>query len=119
MLLLFQTGFNLGNAAVVCAILESISGLEPLSDTTKPRYFKLVTVSSFCPFTLVFLLVPLVLLVISLVFSALISVPWAVEVLLRCSANFVSSSSSPAKPMMSSVKQKLVIVLPPMLTVPL
>ena len=27
MLLLFQTGFNLVNAAVVCAILESISGL--------------------------------------------------------------------------------------------
>ena len=28
-LLSFQTGFNLVNAAVVCAILESISGLEP------------------------------------------------------------------------------------------
>ena len=28
-LLPFQTGFNLVNAAVVCAILESISGLEP------------------------------------------------------------------------------------------
>ena len=27
MLLSFQTGFNLVNAAVVCAILESISGL--------------------------------------------------------------------------------------------
>ena len=28
-LMSFQTGFNLVNAAVVCAILESISGLEP------------------------------------------------------------------------------------------
>ena len=28
-LLLFQSGFNFVNAAVVCAILESISGLEP------------------------------------------------------------------------------------------
>ena len=28
-LLSFQTGFGLFNAAVVCAILESISGLEP------------------------------------------------------------------------------------------
>ena len=28
-LLSFQTGFNLVNAAVVCAMLESISGLEP------------------------------------------------------------------------------------------
>ena len=30
-LLSFQTGFSLVNAAVVCATLESISGLEPLS----------------------------------------------------------------------------------------
>ena len=44
----FQTGFNLVNVAVVCAILESISGLEPSSDITEPRYLKLVTVSSFC-----------------------------------------------------------------------
>ena len=47
----FQTDFNLVNAAVVCAILESISGLELLSVITEPRYLKLVTVSSFCPFT--------------------------------------------------------------------
>ena len=43
-LLSSQTGFNLVNAAVVCAIPESISGLELSSDTVKPRYFKLVTV---------------------------------------------------------------------------
>ena len=41
-----QTGFNLVNAAVACAILESISGLEPSSAITEPRYLKLVTVSS-------------------------------------------------------------------------
>ena len=35
----FQTGFNLVNAAVVCAILESISGLEPSSVITGPRTF--------------------------------------------------------------------------------
>ena len=56
-----QNGFNLVNAAFVCAILESISGLEPSSDTTEPCYLKLVTVSSFCPFTLISLLMPLVL----------------------------------------------------------
>ena len=28
---LFQTAFNLVNATAVCAVLESISGLEPLS----------------------------------------------------------------------------------------
>ena len=42
-LLSFQTGFNLVNSAVVCAILESISGLEPSSVITEPRYLKLVT----------------------------------------------------------------------------
>ena len=36
-LLSFQTV----SAAVACAILESISGLEPSSDTTEPRYFDL------------------------------------------------------------------------------
>ena len=41
----FQTGFSLVNAAVVCAILESISGLELSSVITEPRHFKLVTVS--------------------------------------------------------------------------
>ena len=46
-LLSFLTGFNLVNAAVVCAILESISGLEPSSILIEPRYLKLVTVSSF------------------------------------------------------------------------
>ena len=74
MLLSFQTGFNLVNAAVVCAILESISGLEPSSVITEPRHLKLVTVSSFCPFTLICVLMPTVF-VISLVFSALISMP--------------------------------------------
>ena len=74
-LLSIQTGFSLVNADVVCAILESISGLEPSSVITESRYFKLVTVSSFCPFTLISVLMPLVLFVISLVFSALISMP--------------------------------------------
>ena len=74
-LLSIQSGFNLVNAAVVCAILESISGLEPKSVMTEPRYLKLVTVSSFCPFTLISVLMPLVLFVISFVFPAMISMP--------------------------------------------
>ena len=36
-LLSFQTGFNLVIAAAVCAILDSISGLEPSSVITEPR----------------------------------------------------------------------------------
>ena len=74
-LLSVQTGFSLVNAAVVCAVLESISGLEPSSVVTEPRYLKLVIVSSFCQFTLISVLMPLLLFVISLVFSALISMP--------------------------------------------
>ena len=74
-LLSFQTGFNLVNAAVVCAILGSISGLEPSSVISEPRYLKLVTVSSYCPFILISVLMPLMLFVIGLVFSALISIP--------------------------------------------
>ena len=58
-LLSFQTGFNVVNAAVVCAVLESISGLKPSSVIAEPRYLKLVTVSSFCPFTLISVLMPL------------------------------------------------------------
>ena len=116
-LLSLQTGFNLVNAAAVCAILESTSSLEPSSVVTEPRYLKLVTVSSFYPFALISVLMPLVLFVISLVFSALISMPLALKTLSRHSTNF-ASSSSPAKPLMSSAKQRLVVVLPPMLTMP-
>ena len=68
-LLSIQTGFSLVSAAVVCAILESISGLEPSSVITEPNYLKLVTVSSFCPFTLISVLMQLVLFVISLVLA--------------------------------------------------
>ena len=50
MLQSFNNCFNLVNAAVVGVILESISGLEPSSVITEPRYLKLVTVSSFCPY---------------------------------------------------------------------
>ena len=35
-----QTGFSLANAAVVCDILKCISGLEPSSVITEPRYFE-------------------------------------------------------------------------------
>ena len=56
-LLSFQIGFN---HVHVCAILESISGLEPSSVIAEPRYLKLVTVSNFCPFTLISLIVSVV-----------------------------------------------------------
>ena len=43
-LLPFQTAFSLVSAAVACAILQSNSGLKPLSVITEPRYLKLVTI---------------------------------------------------------------------------
>ena len=49
MFLSFKIGFDLDAAAVVFAILESISGLESSSDIS---YSKIVTVSSFRPFIL-------------------------------------------------------------------
>ena len=74
MLLSLQMGFSFVRAAVACAILERTSGLEPSSETTAPRYLKLVTVPNFCPFTFISVWMPLALFVISLVFSALISI---------------------------------------------
>ena len=54
--------------------LQTVTSFKYLSSvTTKPRYLKFVTVSSFCPFTLISVLMSLVLFAISLVFSALIS----------------------------------------------
>ena len=41
MFLSFQTGFNLVNAAVICAVPENISGLEPSSIISEPRYLYL------------------------------------------------------------------------------
>ena len=72
MFLSFQTGFNLVSDAVVRALSEIISGLEPSSVTSEPRYLKLVTISNFSPFILISVLMPLVLFVIGLVFSVLL-----------------------------------------------
>ena len=75
----FQMTFSLVTAAVVWAILDSTSGLDPSSDTIAPRYLKLWTVSSFLLPMVMSVLMPLVLFVINWVFSALICIPYAVE----------------------------------------
>ena len=74
MFLSFHIGFSLSSVAVVWAILEIISRVDPSSVTTEPRYLKLDTVSYLCPLTH-FLVMPLMFLVISLVFITLISFP--------------------------------------------
>ena len=71
-MLSLQMGFSFVRAAVACAILERTSGLKLSSETTTPRYLKLVTVPSFCPFTFISLWMPLALFAYSSVFSALI-----------------------------------------------
>ena len=77
--LVLQMTFSLVTAAMVWAILESTSGLNPSSDTIAPRYFKLRTVSRFLLSMLMSVLMPLVLFVINWVFSALICMSYAVE----------------------------------------
>ena len=75
--------FSLASVVVVCAILDSNSGVEPWSMTTAPIYLKLLTSFNFLPLTLMSMPMPSVLLVISLDFSALISMPKAEKVLSR------------------------------------
>ena len=118
MFLSFQMTFSLVTAAVVWAILDRTSGLDPSSDTIAPRYLKLRTVSSFLLSMIMSALMPLVLFVINWVFSALICIPYAVEASSRWFTNLTSSCSCPARPSMSSAKHKFVIVLPPILIVP-
>ena len=38
---------------MACAVLESISGLEPSTETIAPWLLKLVTAPSLCPFSLI------------------------------------------------------------------
>ena len=112
MFLTLQMGFNFVRAAVACAI----PGLEPSSETTAPRYLKLVTVRSFFPFIFISLWMSLVLFVISLIFSALISILYLVQVLSRLATRAFGSCSYSARASMSSANRRLVIFLPPMLT---
>ena len=79
MFLSVQKTFSLVTAAVVCAILDSTSGLDPSSDTIAPRYLKILTVSSYLLSMVMSVLMPLALLVINWVFSAQICMPYAVE----------------------------------------
>ena len=83
MLLALQMGFSFFRAKVACTILERTSGFGPSSETIALRYLKLVTLTNFCPLTLISLWMPLALFVISLVFSALISILYLVRFLPR------------------------------------
>ena len=111
-----QIGFSFVRAAVAGAILERTSGFEPSSETTAPRYLKLVMVPSFCSFTLIFLWMSVALFLISLVFLALIFILYLVQVLSRLSTKASTSCSPSARASMSSPNRRLVMFLPPLLT---
>ena len=111
-------GFSFERAAVASAILKRTFGLEPSSETTAPWYLKLVTVLNFCPLTFISLWMPLVLFVIGLIFSALISILYLVQVLSRLSTRASSPCSSSDRASMPSANRRLVIFLPPVLTSP-
>ena len=115
MLLSFQIGFSFVRAVVACEIIKRTAGFEPSCETVPPRCLKLVTVPSFCSLTLISLWMPMALFVISLVFSALISILYLVQVLSRLSSRVCSSCSSSARASMSLANCRLVI-FSPMLT---
>ena len=114
----FQMVFSLASAAIVWAALESTSLVDPSSQIMAPRYLKWSTVSSFCPCIVIYLCkVPLFVIILG--FSALISMPNFAAAVSKLCTSFVSSSSSPVIPSMSSAKRRFVIFRPPMLMVPL
>ena len=107
MLLFLKIGFSFDRAAMACSIPES----KPSSDTIARRYLKIVTAPSFCPLTLISLWMPLALIFIGFVFSALISILYFVETFNKASS-FCSSS---ARASMLTANRRLVMVLSLML----
>ena len=75
MFLSFQIGLSFVTSAVVCALLERTLVLDLSSKTTDQSYLKLLTVSRSSPQTLMYVLIPSALLVITFVFSALVPMP--------------------------------------------
>ena len=108
--------FSLERVTVVWAILDRISGFHPSLEMIAPRYLKFSTSS------MTFYLDPSLeafgLFVITFVLSGPISVLYLVVVVSRRSTSTPASSSSSAFTTMLSVKRKLVISHPPMLTLP-
>ena len=54
MLLSLQIGFKFVRVGVACALLETCSGFELLSETISPRYLKRVLIPNFCLSNLTF-----------------------------------------------------------------
>ena len=88
--------FSFASAAVVCAILDSIRQVETSNGDDGALILKTVTFVQFffLPLTVILMLIPSVLLVISFDFSPPIFMPKAEEVLCRRSTREAGGSSS-------------------------
>ena len=109
--------FNLERAAVICPILERISGFGPSLEMITPRYLKFSISSSFWPFISFSLWKPFGLFVITFVLSGPISILYLVVVVSMRSTRTLATSSSSAFTTISSAKRKL-LSRPPMPTLP-
>lgn len=67
-LLWSQIGFSFASVVDVCTVVANISFSESSSAMVEPRYLKVLTVSSFFPLALIFLLISLVLFIIMFIF---------------------------------------------------
>ena len=114
-LMSFQTGFNLVNTAVLCTILESISGLEPPSVVTEPRHLKLVTASSFCPFTLISVSMPQRVFLLLKLNCRYLTLKWSRRVTSRpnTSPTYKKNTVNDKHNLLEVVINKLVSTFPP------
>ena len=93
LLLSHHIGYGLDSYSSMCNPQGTFS-FGPSSETIDMRYVKLVTILSFCSLTLFSLWMPLLLFVISWVFSAHISILYLVQILSRLSSKASSSCST-------------------------
>ena len=120
MFLLDQMFFSFERCCVATASLVFTSRTDvPSSVILEPRYFKVFTDCSLLPLTVMGILVLLSLVAgMTLLFSALISIPKAGADLSSGSVSSESSFILPAIRSMSSAKRRLLMLGPPILTLP-
>jgi len=112
-MLLFQILPSLAMAAVAVAILMRISAAQvPSFDRVAPRYLKAETCSSGSPFMVMLEAIFSVLLTMTLDFSVLTSIPYALALVTNLSVSSCSSLLLPPIKSMSSAKRRLQIGLP-------
>ena len=115
-LLSFHTNLKHDITAAACPVLARIYGFEQALQEMAPRYLKWLTDSSSDPPTVSLFWKLFLLLVITFVFLAFISMPYVLETESRLCTNLASLASLPATRYISSAYLKFEIFLLPMLT---